>query len=133
MLDGHGSSFVPLYDLPMTDRARRKELAEQYRQTIPEAGVYLIRNAASGKALLGSTADLGSLRNKLDFAKSTGTQSALDGRMAKDIARFGMDPLSLEVVEILGVTPGMTQRQVRDDLVTLEGLWRKKLGGSDLY
>jgi hypothetical protein len=37
----------------MTDKARRKELTEQYRQTIPEAGVYLIRNAGNGIALPG--------------------------------------------------------------------------------
>ena len=117
----------------MTDKARRKELAEQYRQTIPEAGVYLIHNSGSGKALIGSTANLGSLRNKLDFAKSTGTPSALDGRMARDIAQFGFDALSLEVLEILSVTPEMTERQVRDDLATLESLWREKLSGSALY
>jgi len=76
---------------------------EQYRQTIPEAGVYLIRNAGNGKALLGSTANLGSLRNKLEFAKTTNMPSTLDGRMARDIAQFGIDGLSLEVLEIVDV------------------------------
>jgi hypothetical protein len=117
----------------VTDRARRKELTEQYRQSLPEAGVYLIRNGGGGKALLGSTANLKSLRNKLEFAKATNTPSAVDGRMARDIAQFGFDTLSLEILETLEVTPEMTERQIRDDLTTLESLWREKLGPAGLY
>ena len=117
----------------MIDKGRRKELTEQYRQTIPEAGVYVIRNAGNGKALLGSTVNLGSLRNKLEFARTTNMPGVLDGRMARDIAQFGIDGLSLEVLEVVDVTPEMTDRQVRDDLATLETLWREKLGPSALY
>ena len=117
----------------MIDRVRRKALTEQYRQMIPEAGVYLIRSPGNGKALLGSTANLGSLRNKLEFAKATNMPSTLDGRMARDIAQFGIDALSLEILEIVDVTPEMTELQIRDDLATLESLWREKLGGSALY
>ncbi len=117
----------------MTDRARRKELTEQYRQTIPEAGVYLIRNIGSGMALLGSTVDLGSLRNKLEFARTTNMPSVLDGRMARYIAQFGIGALSLEVLDVVDVTPEMTDGQVRNDLATLESLWLEKLGPSTLY
>jgi hypothetical protein len=53
--------------------------------------------------------------------------------MARDIAQFGIDGLSLEVLEIVDVTPEMTERQVHDDLATLESLWREKLGPSALY
>ena len=35
--------------LPMIDKARRRELTERYRQTIREAGVYVIRNAGNGR------------------------------------------------------------------------------------
>lgn len=117
----------------MTDKARRKELTEQYRQTIPEAGVFLIRNAGNGRALLGSTVDLGSLRNKLEFARTTNMPSVLDGRLTRDIEQFGIDSLSLEVLEVVEVSPEMTDGQVRDDLATLESLWREKLGSSTLY
>ena len=117
----------------MIDKTRRKALTEQYRQTIPEAGVYLIRNAGSGRALLGSTSNLRSLRNKLDFAKTTNMPGTLDGRMARDIAQYGIEELSLEILEIVDVTPEMSERQIRDDLTTLEGLWREKLGPSALY
>jgi hypothetical protein len=47
---------------PITDKSRRKELLRRYRQTVPEADVYLIRNSGNGKALLGSPANRASLR-----------------------------------------------------------------------
>jgi hypothetical protein len=59
--------------------------------------------------------------------------SVLDGRMARDIAQFGIDALSLEVLEVVDATPEMTDGQVRNDLATLESLWCEKLGSSTLY
>lgn len=41
-------------DTIMNDKARRKELLAQYKQTHPEAGVYRIINGENGKVLLGS-------------------------------------------------------------------------------
>ena len=61
----------------MSDKARRKELREQQAQSPPEAGVYLIRNTATGKSLLGAASNLASVRNKLAFAQSTGTTGVL--------------------------------------------------------
>jgi hypothetical protein len=73
------------------DKARRKELLTEYKQTHPEAGVYRIVNTQNGRALLGSTPNLASIRNKLEFARSTNTPGALDYRLATDIRRFGLD------------------------------------------
>jgi len=117
----------------MTDRERRRELRAQYRQTLPEAGVYLVRNTRNGKALLGSTPNLASIRNKLEFARSTDMPGALDHRHRDDIRRFGLDAFTLEVVEVLDARPGMTPAEIQDDLATLEGLWREKLDPSLLY
>lgn len=117
----------------MTDRERRRELRAQYRQTLPEAGVYLVRNTRNGKALLGSTPNLASIRNKLEFARSTDMPGALDHRLRDDICRFGLDAFTLEVVEVLDARPGMTPAEIQDDLATLEGLWREKLDPSLLY
>jgi hypothetical protein len=115
------------------DRARRKELLARYRQVRPQAGVYLIRNAGNGKALLGSTVNLRSLRNKLEFARETNLPGAVDGRLTRDVATFGIEAFSLEVLDVVDVTPEMTDDQIRDDLDMLEGLWRDKLDPSTLY
>ncbi|HEU5430443.1 MAG TPA: GIY-YIG nuclease family protein [Thermomicrobiales bacterium] len=117
----------------MSDKARRKELRAQQGQTPPEAGVYLIRNNATGKGLLGVTPNLGSVRNKLTFAQSTGTAAVLDRRLHDDIRRFGADAFTFDVLETLDVTPDMPPTAIQADLATLEQLWREKLDPALLY
>lgn len=117
----------------MNEQARRKELLEQYKQSQIAAGVYRIINRRNNKVLLGSTPNLASVRNKLEFAKSTKTSSALDYRLRDDIRKFGFDAFSLEVLEVLEVKPEMTPAQTQEDLATLEQLWREKEDSALLY
>ena len=117
----------------MSEQDRRKALVAQYQQTKPEAGVYRIVNSQNNKSLLGSTTNLQIIRNKLAFARSTNLPGALDLRLNKDIREFGIDAFSLEVLEVLDVTPEMTPAQIRRDLDTLEALWREKLDPALLY
>jgi hypothetical protein len=117
----------------MSTHDRRKELRSQYKQTHTEAGVYRVVNTQTGKALLGSSANLPSMRNKMDFARSTGSPGALDYRLRKDIEQYGIDAFDLEILEILETKPEMTQQQVRDDLATLEALWREQQDPATLY
>jgi hypothetical protein len=117
----------------MTEQVRRKELRARYEQTRPEAGVYCIRNSRNTKILLGFTPNLSSIRNKLEFARSTNTATVLDQRLIKDLREFGIGAFSLEVLDVLEVTPAMTQAEILADLATLEQLWREKIDPSLLY
>jgi hypothetical protein len=117
----------------MTDKATRKELKAQYRENPPEAGIYRLTNTKTGKVLLGSSTNLPSVRNKLEFAKSTNLPGALDQRIRKDVADHGIDAFEFDVVETLAPQPGQTAAQVRGDLDLLEDLWREKLAGVDMY
>ncbi len=117
----------------MTDKSRRKELLAEYKRTHPEAGVYRIVNRQNGRALLGASPNLASVRNKLAFAQSQNMPSALDHRLQQDIREFGIDAFSLEVLEVLETRPEMTPAQVREDLAALEALWREQLGPAFLY
>jgi hypothetical protein len=117
----------------MTDRARRKELQAQYKQTRTEGGVYRIVNTANNKTLLGSTADLAGVHKKLAFARSTNMAGVLDLRLRDDIRAFGIDAFSLEVLEVLEPEPEMTAEEIKRDLATLEELWREKLDPALLY
>jgi hypothetical protein len=117
----------------VSEQARRKDLVAQYKQTEPEAGVYRIINSRNNKTLLGSTPNLASIRNRLEFAKSTNSPGALDHRLRKDIREFGVDAFSLEVLEVLETKPEMTPAEIRDDLAALEALWREKLNPALLY
>lgn len=117
----------------MTDKARRRRLVADYRQSPPEAGVYKIVNTQTGKALLGSAANLASVRSKLEFAVKTRSGSALDWRLKQDVQKYGPEVFSLDVLEVLDVTPAMTRAEILADLATLEALWREKLEGASLY
>lgn len=117
----------------MNDRTRRKVLTNNYKQSGPEAGVYRIINLRTNRFLIGSTQNLASVRGKLDFARATNTPSALDRRLAEDFRQFGPDAFSLEILEVLEITPVMTETRIREDLATLEALWIEQLGGSAAY
>ena len=117
----------------VSEQARRKDFVAQYKQTQPEAGVCRIVNRRTNKALLGSTPNLASIRNRLSFAKSTNSPGALDHWLRKDIREFGIDAFLLEVLEVLETKPEMTPAEIRDDLATLEALWREKLDPALLY
>ena len=117
----------------MIDRRRRKELRAQHQQERPEAAVYRIVNRVSNKALLGTTPNLTSIRNKLEFAQSTNSPVVLDWRLAPDIRRDGIGAFALEILEVLDVTPEMTPADIQADLATLEALWREKLDPALLY
>ena len=117
----------------MPDMPTRKELIARYKQQRPEAGVYRIVNARAGKALLGSSVNLPSVRNKLQFARSTGSTGTLDHCLREDFLRDGADAFSVEVLDVLAIEPEMTDQQIADDLAALEQLWRERLDPATLY
>jgi hypothetical protein len=117
----------------VTSPERRRELRAKYEQRPSEAGVYALRNTATGRLLVACTTDLAAARNRLDFAKATQTPGALDHRVAVDVRAFGVDAFVVEVLDTLTITPGMTTDEVRADLGALEQLWREKLAAELQY
>ncbi len=118
---------------PMTDQARRRELNAAYRDTPRRAGVFLIRNTVSGRALVASSLDLDSEQHKYDFAMSTGATGVFHLALVPDVKRLGWAAFELDVVEELPLQRDRTEAQTRDDLATLVALWREKLGPALLY
>ena len=119
--------------MTMADRAHRKELLAQFKQSHPEAGVYRLVNSRNNKSLLGSSSNLQSIRNRLEFARSTKMPGALDRRLDRDIREHGIEAFSMEVLDMLDIKPEMTADDIKRDLATLEALWREKMDPSLLY
>jgi hypothetical protein len=117
----------------MTSPDRRRALRAEYEQRPTEAAVYLLRNTATGRALLASALDLRTVRNKLEFARATNLAGALDGRLTADVRQYGIEAFELEVLDTLEVKPEATRADVIADLRALEDLWREKLAGEPLY
>jgi hypothetical protein len=114
-------------------KEERRSARAQYKQSHPEAGVYRLVNTRTGRTLLGSTPNLAGLHNRLAWAKSTSTPSALDRRLQADAREYGIDVFELEVLDVLQPEPETTDAQIRDELATLEALWRERSDAAQLY
>jgi hypothetical protein len=120
----------------MTDNdrdARRKALKREHREGVPEAGVYQIVNAQTGRTLIASTANIGSIENRFAFAQATNSPGALDGRLTADIKEHGIEAFSFEVLERFEPAAEAARGAFASDLAALEALWREKLGPANLY
>jgi hypothetical protein len=95
--------------------------------------VYALRNTLNGRLLIGSSADLRSVRNRFEFAQATGSVSALDGRLAGEARAVGVAAFALDILDHLSVEPDATADQLAADLAELEALWRAKLADQPQY
>ena len=117
----------------MTGKERRRELAAEYLRAGTEAGVYRIRNRASGRVLIGSSANLAGVRSRLAFAQSTRSPAALDQRLRADASEQGLDVFEFEVVDVLARVEGATPEEVQADLRVLEEMRRGEVDPASLY
>lgn len=116
-----------------TSGDRRRELRAIYERQPREAGVYLLRNTVNGRVLIASSADLRSVRNRLEFGQATGSVGVLDLRLLADARAYGVAAFELEVLDTLAVPTDASRRQVLADLAELEVLWRERLGDVPQY
>ena len=116
-----------------TGSDRRRELRAIYERQPREAGVYLLRNTVTGRIVIASSPDLGSVRNRFDFGRATGSASVLDLRLLADAQALGMDAFEIEVLDTLALPADASREQVLADLAELEVLWREKLADVPQY
>ena len=95
--------------------------------------MYAFRNTRNGKVLIGSTLNLASMRNKLEFARSTNSPGALDLRLRKEIEAYGVDAFELEILESFQPAPEMSNAEIRKELETVEQLHRERVEPQLLY
>lgn len=118
----------------MTNRDdERRKLRATYEQAPRRAGVYLLRNTVTGRILVGSSPDLRSVRNRLDFGQQTESTGVLDRRMVVDARAHGMASFELEILDELKVVDGWTDAELAADLRELEALWRTQLADRAHY
>lgn len=109
----------------------RREISKQYRDRRRQGGVYTITNTVSGKYLIGHAADLASVRNRFQFAVSTG--ATIDSRLRDDWHALGAQSFRLDVLEELEQREGQSQAEFMDDLRALEELLRANLDPAKAY
>jgi hypothetical protein len=110
---------------------RRKEITNAYKERKISGGVYTITNTQNGKYFLGYAANIQSVRNRFQFALTTG--STIHPKLQKDWKESGPQAFTLQVLEELEQKPEQSQAEFVEDLQTLEELWRANLDTSKEY
>lgn len=107
----------------------RRELKSQYKERKKTGGVFVIRNMATGRALLLAAADLQGSKNRFEFAQKTG--SCIDLKLQKDWAEQGGGAFAFEVLEELEKGETQTDAEFREDIAVLKEIWQEKLAGEN--
>ncbi|MFI5272320.1 MAG: GIY-YIG nuclease family protein [Ktedonobacterales bacterium] len=109
----------------------RREISKEYKERKLRGGVYTITNTVNGKYIIGHAANLASVRNRFEFAVTTG--STVDPRVQTDWRAMGARVFTLNILEELEQRPDQSQAQFMDDLKVLEQLSRAQLDASKEY
>ena len=102
----------------------RKARIREYKETLLPAGVFRIRNTATGKSLVGSTANLPGALNRHRFQLERGSHPSRE--LQTDWNALGADSFEFEVLDRLKPAdkPGY---DATEDLQVLKELWIEKL------
>ena len=105
----------------MASRGRRKR---EYKERTKTAGVFMVKNHANGKLLLGSSLDLAGPLNRHRFMLKS--RQHRNAALQRDWDAFGADNFTFEVLETVRPSddPGFN---VDDELTLLEQIWLEKL------
>ena len=108
-----------------SERAERRELKRQYKESYRPTGVFRLRNRESGRLLLGSSVNLPATWNKLRMQLATGSY-LMHPELQREWKELGEEAFEFEVLEELDPpdTPGWNPT---DDLEALLALWMEQL------
>jgi hypothetical protein len=112
-------------------RLSRQELRDAAAAT--PAGVFRIRNRATGRCLIQPSTNLPSVENRLAFALATQSYAAIDQRLVPDVKASGLGALEFSVLERLERRPGGDDAEFRAELDALAQLVRDGHDPEELY
>jgi len=102
----------------------KKELINQYKQTIQPMGIYQIKNKKNGKIFIGSSKDLRGIMNRDRFQLKNGLHTNTE--MQKDYNEIGGEWFSFDILDYLKPKDDLNY-DYSDELKLLEAMWLEKL------
>lgn len=108
----------------MDNKKSRRELNREYTERVKPAGVYQVKNLATGKVLLGSSLNLEGPLNRHRFMLKIGSHT--NKALQQDWNELGAEKFAFEILEEV-------QRRddpnfnLEDELTILEMIWLEKL------
>ncbi len=106
-------------------RARHAELKHAYKEKPPPMGVFVVRNRANGKVMVGSGLNLPGALNRIRFELTTGMHRTYP-ELQEDWNRYGAEAFSFEVLDVLE-PPEEPGTDLGEELRVLEALWMERL------
>ena len=103
---------------------RKKILIRQYKEREIPAGIFQIKNIATGKVLLGSSFNIEGSLNRHKFQLSTGQHP--NRALQQDWKEYGPEKFQFEVMEVVKRTDD-PNFNLEDELTLLEQIWLEKL------
>jgi len=102
----------------------RKELNREYMQRVKPAGIYQVKNIASGKILLASSLNLEGPLNRHKFMLKIGSHP--NKALQKDWNELGAENFIFEILEEVKIVDD-PNFNLSDELTLLEMIWLEKL------
>jgi len=109
--------------ISVTKMIDKKEIKKQYKQTLPQMGIYQIKNLKNGKILIGSSLNLHAKSNSYLFQLKSCTH--MNSELQKDYNTFGENAFIFEILDTLEPKDDLNY-DYREDLEVLEELWKEK-------
>ena len=105
----------------------RKARIREYKETLLPAGVFRVRNTATGKSLVGSSPNLPGTLNRHRFQLERGSHPSRE--LKADWNALGAGAFDFEVLDQLKPSD-KPDDDPTEDLKVLKGLWLEKLKAS---
>jgi len=102
----------------------RKEIHREYKERVKPAGIFMVKNTANGKILLGSSLNLEGPLNRHRFMLKSGSHT--NKTLQKDWDEFGPHNFIFEVLEEAQIQDN-PNFNLQDELTLLEAIWIEKL------
>lgn len=115
--------FIMIAVMSIND-LNKKELKNQYKETLQPMGVFQIRNLTNEKVFVGSSKNLDGIFNRHEFQLKMGGHPNKD--LQKDWNEFGSENFAFEVLEELFPREN-PDFDYNEDLDCLENLWLEQL------
>jgi hypothetical protein len=112
------------------DKARKKAMASQYKQTPLSMGVYQIRCLAEPRCYIGTAKNLKGKMNGDVFKLSAGNHVNKELQRAWDL--YGKDRFAVDILEELEYNSAEPEADYTEDLEILKSVWADKLAAENI-
>lgn len=105
---------------------RKRELKRQYKQTMPEMGLFIVRCKKNNKVYVQPTNDIRTVKNGILVRLKGGTHP--NRELQKEWDEYREDAFEMEILDRFE-TDDRDKTDFKEDLATLQSMWETELIG----